>query len=89
MVNRHHRIKGKLVKTVENPDRTVESRRLLILIAVAFDLYYFSKMDEVHIISDIYMDDVGILVIVSMYQYTKGDQGSNNGIQSLDTTGST
>ena len=34
------------------------------------------KMDEVHIISNIYMDEVGIPMLISMYQYTNEDQGS-------------
>ena len=46
-------------------------------------------MNEVHIISDIYMEEVGIHMHVSMSQYTNGDQGSNNGSQSVYRTGST
>ena len=38
---------------------------------VAFGLYYFSKMDEVHIISDMYMDKVGIPMLVTMSQKIK------------------
>ena len=42
-----------------------------------FGLYYFSKMDEVHIISDMYMDKVGIPMLVTMSQkINNGDQGS-------------
>ena len=33
-------------------------------------------MDEVHIILGIYMDEEGITVLISMSQYTNGDQGS-------------
>ena len=46
---------------------------------VDFGLYYFSKMDEVHIISDMYMDEVGILMLVTKSKINNGDQGSNNG----------
>ena len=40
-------------------------------------------MDEVHIISYIYMDEVGIHMLISMSQYTNGDQGSNKWNQSI------
>ena len=56
MADKHHRIKGEMVTTVKKPKRTVESWSILIQTEVDFDLYYFSKMDEVHIISDIYME---------------------------------
>ena len=46
-------------------------------------------MEEVHISSDIYMEYVGIPMLISMFEYTNGDQGSNNGSQSIHTTGST
>ena len=89
MADKHHRIKGEMVTTVEKSERTVESRKLLIGTIVAFDLYYFSKMDEVHIISDIYMDEAGIPMLVSMSQYKNGDQGSNKGSRSIHISSST
>ena len=46
-------------------------------------------MDEVHIILDIYMDEVGMPMLISMSQYKNGDQGSKNGSQSIHTTGIT
>ena len=39
-------------------------------------------MDEVHIISYIYMDEVGIPMLITMSQYKNGDQDSNNGSRS-------
>ena len=34
-------------------------------------------MDEVHIILDMYMDEAGIPMLVTMSQNKNGDQGSN------------
>ena len=78
-----------MVTTMERMDRDMKECIFLIRTMVAFGLYYFSKMDEVHIISDIYMDEVGIPMLVSMSQYTNGDRCSNNGSRSLHKTGST
>ena len=83
MANRHHKIKGEMVTTVERLERIVEEWILLIRTAVAFGLYFFSKMDEVLIISDMYMDEAGILVLVTIHQYKNEDQGSNNGSRSI------
>ena len=74
---------------VERLERTAEEWSLLIQTTVDFGLYFFSKMDEVHIISDMYMDEAGIPMLVSMSQYTNGDKCSNNGSRSIHTTGST
>ena len=71
MGDRHHRIKGGMVTTMERPERTAEEWSLLIRTAVDFGLYFFSKMDEVHIISYMYMDEVGIPMLVTMSQYKK------------------
>ena len=40
-------------------------------------------MDEVHIISNMYMDEAGIPMLVTMSEYKSGDQGSNNGSLSI------
>ena len=68
---------------VERPERTEKEWILLIRTVVAFGLYFFSKMDEVHIISYMYMDKAGIPMLVTMSQYKNGDQGSNNGSQTI------
>ena len=57
-----------MVKTMDRPERTVEEGSLLIRTVVAFGLYFFSKMDEVHIILDMYMDKAGIPMLVTMSQ---------------------
>ena len=90
MVDKHHRIKGEMVTTMEKPERPMESWSLLIRTTVAFDLYYFSKIDEVHIILDIYMDKVGIPMLVTMSQYKMGIQAQIMGAdQYIYTIGST
>ena len=68
---------------MERLERTTEEWSLLIRTAVAFGLYFFSKMDEVHIISDMHMNEAGIPMLVTMSQYKNGDQGSNNGSRSI------
>ena len=41
-------------------------------------------MDEVHIISYMYMDEAGIPMLITMSQkINNGDKGSNNGSQSI------
>ena len=89
MVDRNHTLKGEMVTTLEKLEGNVEEPEFPHSNAVNFSLYYFSKMDEVHIISDIYMDEVGIPMLISMSQYTNGDQISNNGSRSIHTTEST
>ena len=66
MADKHHRIKGEIMTMVEKSERTVEEWSLLIRTTVDFGLYYFSKMDEVHIISDMYMDEAGIPMLVTI-----------------------
>ena len=47
-------------------------------------------MDEVHIISDMYMDEVGILMLVIMSQYKMGIKAQTMGADRyIYTTGST
>ena len=41
-------------------------------------------MDEIHIKCDMYMDEAGIPMLITMSQYKNGDQGSNNGSQSIN-----
>ena len=67
MADRHHMIKGEMVTMVERLERTAEKWSLLIRIAMYFGLYFFSKMDEVHIISYMYMDEAGIPMLATMY----------------------
>ena len=57
-----------MVTTVERMERNVEEWSLLIRTAVDFGLYFFSKMDEVHIILDMYMDEAGIPILRTMSQ---------------------
>ena len=68
---------------VEILERTTEEWSFLIGTAMDFGLYFFSKMDEVHIITYMYMDEACIPMLVTMSQNKNGDQGSNNGSQSI------
>ena len=68
-----------MVTMMERLERIAEEWSILIRTIVAFGLYLFSKMDEVHIISYIYMDEAGIPMLITMSQYKNGDHGSNNG----------
>ena len=83
MTNIHHRINGEVVTMVEKLEGTMEDLKFAHLNCSGFGFVLLLKMDEVHIISDIYMDEAGIPILVSMSQYTNGDQGSNNGSQSI------
>ena len=57
---------------------------------MAFGLYYFSKMDEVHIISYMYIDKAGIPMLVTMHQKIKWGKAQIMGVnQYIYTTGST
>ena len=80
-----------MVTMVEILERTAEELILLVQTTVSFGLYYFSKMDEVHIISNMFMDEVGISMLATMSQkINNGDQGSNNGsLINTYTTGDT
>ena len=55
-----------MVTTVERLERTAKEWSLLIRTTVNFGLYLFKKMDEVHIISYMYMDEAGIPMLVTM-----------------------
>ena len=83
MVDRHHKMKGERLTTMERPEKTAKEWSLLIRTAVDFALYFFSKMDEVYIILDMYMEYAGIHMLVTMSQYKNGDQGANNGRRSI------
>ena len=83
MADKNHRIKGEMVAMVERPQRTTKEWSLLIPTTMDFGLYYFSKMDEVHIILDMYMNEASIPMLITMSQYKNGDQGSNNGSRSI------
>ena len=90
MSGKHHRIKGGMETMMEKMQNNVEEWSFFIQTAVAFDVYYFSKMDEVHIISDIYMDEAGIPMLITMSQYKMGIKAQTMGAdQYLYTTGST
>ena len=55
-----------MVTTVERLERTVEEWSFVIRTTMDFGLYYFSKMDEVHIILNIYMDEAVIPMLITM-----------------------
>ena len=71
----HHRIKVEMVTMVEKPERTVEESEAPHSNCSGFWFVLLLKMDEVHIILDIYMDEAGIPMLVSTSQYKNGDQG--------------
>ena len=56
---------------MERLERTAEEWSLLIRNTMAFGLYFFLKMDEVHIISNLYMDKAGIPMLITMYHIEK------------------
>ena len=66
MTDRHRKVKGEMVTMVVILERTAEEWSLLIRTAMAFGLYFSSKMDEVHIISNMYMEEAGIPMLVTM-----------------------
>ena len=57
-----------MVTIVERLERTAKEWSLLIRTIVDFGLYLFLKMDEVHIILDMYMENAGIPMLITMYQ---------------------
>ena len=73
VVDRHHMIKGEMVTVVERPERTAKEWSLLIRTTMDFGFYFFSKMDEVHIISYMYMEEAGIPMLVTMEKINNGD----------------
>ena len=60
-----------MVTTVERLERTMEEWSLLVRTTVDFVFYYFSKMDEVHRISDMDMEEARIPMLVIMSQKIK------------------
>ena len=89
MDNIHHRIKGERVTMVEKTEGTVEESKFPHSNCNGFLFVLLLKMDEVYIISNIYMDEAGIPMLVSMSQYKNGDQGSNKVSRSIHIIGST
>ena len=74
-----------MVTMMERLERTNEEWSFLIRTEVDFGLYFFSKMDEVHIILDMYMDEARIPMLVKM-----GIKAQIMGVdQYIYTTGST
>ena len=68
MADRHHRIKEKMVAMMERLERTAEECSFLVQTVVDFGLYLFSKIDEVDIISYMYMDKASISMLIKMSQ---------------------
>ena len=66
MADVHQRIKGEIVATVERPKMNVEEGSLLILTTVYFWFVFLLKIGEIHIILDMYMDKVGIPMLITM-----------------------
>ena len=69
-----------MVTTMEILERTAEEWSFLIRTTVAFGLYFFSKMDEVHIISYMYMGGEGIPMLITMSQNKMGIKDQNMGV---------
>ena len=66
MVDRHHRIMGIMVTTVEILERPMEKCIFLVRTTVDFGFLLLLKMDEIHIMCDMYMDEAGIPMLVTM-----------------------
>ena len=62
MVDEHHRTMG----IVERLERPAKKLSFLVQTTMDFVFYRFSKMDDINIMCDMYMDEVGIPMLVTM-----------------------